>query len=190
MVIKGKEIRNAKTGQRIKFLQTTVETKGSFLEMIATYERKSLEPPTHYHPHQEEYFEIISGELTIRMNGEIEVLGPGHQLYIAKNTSHALWNNTTKPTVVRWKVVPALETERFLETLTGLANEGKTAANGKPGLLQIALTANRFANVFRLHRPPYFIQRILFFLLTPFAYLMGHDAECKCGDYVEKLSRA
>src|SRR2546421_8798307 len=52
--------------------------------MMATYERKSLEPPLHYHPFQEEFIEIISGEMTVRMNGELEVLGPGHQLYIAK----------------------------------------------------------------------------------------------------------
>jgi mannose-6-phosphate isomerase-like protein (cupin superfamily) len=186
MAIRGKEIKNDKTGQRIKFIQTTADTQGSFLDMIATYERKSLEPPTHYHPHQEEYFEIISGELTVRMNGELEVLGAGHQLYIAKNTSHAMWNDNLQPAVIRWKVVPALETERLLETVTGLANEGKTGPDGKPGLLQTALTAQRFRRVIRLDKPPYFLQRILFSLLTPIAYVFGYDAECKCEDCKEK----
>jgi quercetin dioxygenase-like cupin family protein len=178
MAIKGKEIRNEKTGQRIKFIQTTADTKGLLLEMIATYERKSLEPPLHYHPFQEEFIEIISGEMTVRMNGELEVLGSGHQLYIAKNTTHTMWNNTDKPAVIRWKVAPALETERFLETVTGLANEGGIKPNGRLHLLQIALTANRFADVFRLDRPPYILQKIFFLILTPLAYLFGYDAEC------------
>jgi quercetin dioxygenase-like cupin family protein len=182
MVIKGKEIRNSKTGHRIKFLQTSSDTQGSFLEMLATYEQQSLEPPSHYHPHQEEYVEIIKGELTVRMNGELEVLGQGHQLYIAKHTTHAMWNHTNKETIIRWKVVPALETERFLETVTGLANKGKSAPNGKLPLLQVALTANRFANVFRMDKPPFLVQKIIFMFLTPFAYLLGHDAECNCNE--------
>ena len=180
MAIKGKEIRNAKSGHRIKFIQTSADTQGSYLEMIATYERKSAEPPTHYHPYQEEFIEIIKGELAVRMNGEIEVLGPGHQLYIAKNTSHAVWNHTDKETIMRWKVVPALETERFLETVTGLANKGKQGSNGKLPFLQVALLANRFAKVFRMARPPFIVQRVIFLFLTPFAYLLGHDSECNC----------
>jgi quercetin dioxygenase-like cupin family protein len=180
MVIKGKEIRNSKTGQRIKFLQTSSDTKGTFLEMLATYEQQSPEPPSHYHPHQEEYVEIIKGELTVKMNGELEVLGPGHQLYIAKNTTHSMWNHTDKETIIRWKVVPALETERFLETVTGLANKGKSAPNGRLSLLQVALIANRFDNVFRMDKPPFFIQKIIFLLLSPFAYILGHDSECNC----------
>jgi quercetin dioxygenase-like cupin family protein len=179
MAIRGHEITNPKTGQRIKFVQTTNDTKGSFLEMLSTYETNSIEPPSHYHPFQEEYFEVVSGELSIRMNGEVELMGPGHQLYIAKNTSHAMWNNSNKPTTVRWKVVPAMDTERFLETLTGLAHEGKTGPDGRPGIFQVALTANRFCNVFRFARPPYLVQKIFFTLLTPIAYLLGYEPETK-----------
>ena len=179
MAIRGHEIRNPKTRQRIKFLQTTNDTKGTFLEMISTYEAKSIEPPSHYHPFQEEYIEVISGEVTVRVNGEVEILGPGHQLYIAKNTTHAVWNNTNAPASLRWKVVPALDTERFLETVTGLAHEGKTGPNGKPGILQTALTANRFCNVFRFSKPPYFLQKIIFIALTPLAYILGYEPETK-----------
>ena len=179
MAIKGCEIRNPEAGQRIKFLQTTNETKGAFLEMISTYEAKSVEPPSHYHPYQEEYIEVISGELSVRMNGEVEILGPGHQLYIAKGMSHAMWNNSDKPASMRWKVVPALETERFLETIMGLASEGKTRSNGRFGLLQRAVTVNRFSKVFRLARPPYLLQKALFLLLTPIAYLCGCKAEAQ-----------
>jgi quercetin dioxygenase-like cupin family protein len=179
MAIKGSEIRNPKTGHRIKFLQTASDTNGAFLEMISTYEAKSLEPPLHYHPFQEEYFEVISGEISVRINGEIEVLGPGHQLYIAKSTVHAMWNNSEKPSSIRWKMMPAMEMENFLETLMGLANEGKTKPNGAPGFLQWSFVVNRFHKVFRLARPPYFIQKILCLLLSPVAFFWGCKAEAK-----------
>ncbi|HYJ39000.1 MAG TPA: cupin domain-containing protein [Chitinophagaceae bacterium] len=180
MAIKGSEIRNALTGQRIKFLQTSSDTNGSFLEMIATYEKKSTVPPVHYHPYQEEFFEIISGELSVRINGEVEVLGPGHQLCIPKGISHTMWNDTSNPTVIRWRVAPALDTEKFLETVTTLGNDGKIGANGKAGMFQLALTINRFDKVFRLSRPPYILQKIFFLLLSPFANFFGYRAEEKC----------
>jgi hypothetical protein len=87
-----------------------------------------------------------------------------------------MWNASTGKTVINWQVRPAMNTEYLLETTTGLVNDGKTTANGKPGLLQIALIANRYADVFRLAKPPYVIQRILFAILTPFAYLAGYKA--------------
>jgi quercetin dioxygenase-like cupin family protein len=179
MAVRGQEIRNLKTGQRIKFLQTTEDTKGAFLEMVSTFETRSCEPLSHYHPYQEEFIEIVSGEISVRVNDEIEVLGPGHQLYIAKNTNHSMWNSSDKPATIRWKVVPALETERFLETVTAFANEGKVRPDGKPTLLQKALTTNRFCNCIRLAGPPYFLQKIAFILLTPIAYLLGYTPETR-----------
>ena len=177
MATKGSEIRNPKTGHRIKFLQTAADTNGAFLEMISSYEAKSLEPPLHYHPYQEEYFEVISGEISVRINGEVEVLGPGHQLYIAKSTVHTMWNNSDQPSTIRWKVMPAMDMENFLETIMILANEGKTKPDGRPGFLQFAFLVNRFHKVFRLARPPYFIQKTLFFLLSPLLYFFGCEQQ-------------
>jgi quercetin dioxygenase-like cupin family protein len=173
MAYKNKTIYNDITRNSIKFLQTGSNTFGRLLEMEATYSAHSKEPPSHYHPYQSEEFTILSGELSVRINGQMNILTEGQKLYISSNTVHSMWNNTETRTVVNWKVKPALDTEDFFETLYGLANDGKTNEEGRPAFLQTIITARKFANVFRLSRPPYFIQQTLFSILSPVAHLFG-----------------
>ncbi|MGM9508411.1 cupin domain-containing protein [Larkinella sp. GY13] len=174
MAHKGKEIRNPKTGQVIQFVQTQADTNGQLLELITTYEAHSKEPMAHYHPHQDEYFEVLQGALTVRLGGDLQTLQPGDKIQIRKNTVHSMWNATDDKTVVAWKTIPAMDTEYLLELNTGLASDGKTNADGVPGLLQVALMMNHFDQVFRLAKPPFAVQKIVFGLLTPFALLLGY----------------
>jgi hypothetical protein len=107
------------------------------------------------------------------MNGELKILKRGERIHISRNVVHSMWNSSGSKSVVNWRVVPALNTEYLLETTMGLANEGKTDNTGKPNLLQIALLMNTFSHVFRPAKPSYFVQRVVFSLMTPFAYLFG-----------------
>jgi quercetin dioxygenase-like cupin family protein len=174
MAHKGKEIRNPKTGQIIQFVQTKSDPKGQFLELISTYEAHSKEPVAHYHPNQDEYFEVLQGELSVRLNGKLQALKPGEKLHIEKNTVHSMWNATEDKAVVSWKTVPALDTEYLLEMNTGLATDNKTNEEGIPGILQVALMMNHFDHVFRVAKPSFAIQKIVFGILTPFAWLLGY----------------
>lgn len=176
MAYKGKTISNNKTKQAIEFVTTSRESEGSLLEMITTYQPHSTEPAAHYHPGQHEYFTVIQGELSVRMNGELFELKKGHSIDIPKNTPHSMWNNADVATVVSWKIVPALQTEYFLETTMALVNHGKTNEKGMPGILQVALLAQHYSDVFRLVKPSYVLQRVIFALLTPFALLAGKKA--------------
>ena len=179
MAYKGKVIRNPKTGQEIKFLQTCADTDGALLELQSTYHVSSSEPPLHLHPLQEELFTLEAGELTVRINGITRVLTKGEPLRVKENTPHAMWNASTGDTVVNWKVLPALNTEYFLETIMGLAVDGKTDKIGRPSIFQIALLSKKYSNVFRLAKPAYAIQKIIFSLLAPFAYVSGYRSDYK-----------
>lgn len=174
MAIKNKIIRNPKTRHDIQFLQTRKDTNGKLLEMEATYNEHSKEPAAHFHPFQVEDFEVITGELTVRIDGQLKVLKQGDTLHIPVNKVHSMWNNSDSKTIVNWKVQPAMDTENLLETVSGLANEGKTNDEGMPNILQVALMAIKYQNVFRLAKPPFAVQKILFIILTPFAYLFGY----------------
>jgi len=176
MAIPNKVLSNPITKQNIRFLQTSKDTGGKLLEMETTYHTLSLEPPPHYHPHQEEDFTVIEGYLTVRIDGQLKVLRSGDTLHIRKNQIHSMWNNTDAKTVVNWKVRPAMDTENFLETVMGLAGDAKVNRKGIPNLLQVALIANKFAAVFRLSKPPFVVQRLLFLILLPFSYLFGYRA--------------
>jgi quercetin dioxygenase-like cupin family protein len=174
MAYQNKLVQNKITGQNIRFLQTATDTNGQLLEMESTYRAHSKEPTAHYHPYQEEDFEILAGELTVQLDGQLKILKKGDKLHVPANTVHAMWNASDGETVINWQVRPAMDTEQLLETANGLASDGKVKATGMPPLLQTALMANHFSNVFRIAKPPFAVQKILFALLTPFAYLAGY----------------
>lgn len=174
MACKNKFLSNKKTGQDIRFIITARESNGQLLEMESTYNSFSKEPPAHYHPYQSEDFTILSGELTVKINGQVTVLKQGECLHIPANKIHAMWNNSQDKTIVNWKVQPALNTEYLLETATGIANNSYTNDAGMPALLQVVLMASKYSGVFRMAKPAFAVQKILFALLTPFAYLAGY----------------
>ena len=173
MAVPNKIIRNPKTGQDIRFIQTAGTTNGLLLEMESTYAPLSKEPPAHYHPAQVEDFTIITGELTVRIDGQVRVLRPGDWLHVPAGQVHAMWNSGQVTTVTNWKVRPALSTEHLLETIFGLTADGKTDKKGNPSLLQLSLTAGSFSNVFRLTKPPFLLQKIIFAFLAPVARMLG-----------------
>ena len=179
MAYRNKQVSNPVNGQSILFLQTAKDSAGKILEMEASWQPHSQKPPDHYHPFQEEQFEVITGELTIKIDGQIILLKAGDWIQIGKNIPHAMWNDSNNVTVVNWKVFPAMNTEHLLELGMGLANDGKINKKGMPHILQIAVMANRFGDVFRLSKPPFVIQKIFFTILSPFAWLAGFKASYK-----------
>jgi hypothetical protein len=142
--------------------------------MESFFQPRSAEPAAHYHPVQEENFTVLEGTLQVRINGIVQQLKTGCQVHVAPNTVYAMWNTGEVPGRVSWRVSPALKTEFFLENGIGLANDGKLAENGMPPLLQTALITRRFSGVFRIAKPPYAVQRLLFAVLAPIAYLKGY----------------
>ena len=174
MATKNKFISNPKTRQEIRFLQTSGDTHGELLEMETTYQAHSLEPPHHFHPYQVEDFTVLSGQVSVRIDGQVQILKAGDTLHIPIGKSHSMWNASDYKAVVNWKVRPALQTEFMLETITGLAIDGKTNEQGRPNLLQVALLFIKFSNEFRLASPPVVVQRILFNILKPIALLLGY----------------
>lgn len=173
MAYPNKEIRHPATGQLIRFLQTSRETQGELLEMESVFSPRSLAPPLHFHPNQDEQFEVLEGCLTVNCKGRQFQLQAGEGLFIPAQTPHAMWNMGETAARVNWKVFPAMKTEYLLETLMGLAADGKTNSSGKPTFLQTVLTARQFAAEFRLASPAPLVQSLLFSLLSPIARLKG-----------------
>jgi quercetin dioxygenase-like cupin family protein len=175
MAYAGKMISNPVTGQEIRFIKTGKDTNGQLLEMKTIYTSKSVEPPLHYHPKQAEDFKVLKGSLSVRINGEVKMLKEGDHLHIPPNTVHAMWNPSESTCVVNWQVRPALQTEFLLETGMGLANDGKINLQGMPSFLQTITMGSRFGNEYRLAKPAYLLQKAVFLLLKPAAYLLGYQ---------------
>jgi len=126
-------------GQRLVFRRTAQETHGALVEVEAFYQPTSVASPAHLHPHQEEYFEVLSGSMTIRVNDQENIYHAGQTFGIPAGTAHAMWNGSEAETHLRWQTWPALHTEAFFEIMWGLAQEGKTNKAGVPNLLQLAV---------------------------------------------------
>lgn len=169
-----KIIRNKVTGHEMKFIRTAEETNGERLEMEVTYPTHSNRPPMHYHPHQTEYFRLVSGEMTVVLGSEQRIIKPGDAFTVAPNLPHSMWNHGQQPAVMQWTITPALQTEQLFETLAVLANKGQTNADGVPRLLQLAQTMLYFSKEFRLSKPKFWIQRLVFMLLMPLACVLGY----------------
>jgi mannose-6-phosphate isomerase-like protein (cupin superfamily) len=178
MAVKNKIIVNPIIGQNIRFLQTAKDTNGKLLEMEASYRPYSREPLPHYHPYQDEVFMIIKGQMTVRLEHKILLLNQGDTLRIPANTIHSMWNNSANPAILNWKIQPALNTEYFLETANGLAADKERRRRFK-SVLQRSLIANKYSNVFRLPKPSFPVQKLIFILLTPVAWLLGYRASYK-----------
>ena len=176
MAYNGKQITNPFNGQSIEFVTTSKESGGKLLEMISSWKPHSQKPVAHYHPYQKEVFEILEGSLTVMLDCKTFQLKTGERLQIPPRKAHAMWNDSDGKVVAKWTVEPAGKTEYFLESAMGLASDKKVHKNGMPDILQIALFARRYRDEFRLAKPSYFLQTIVFCLVTPIAKLVGKKA--------------
>ena len=172
----------AEKGQRIEgydsvieFIETTEETNGERVVIEIFYEGTGIMPPTHFHPNQDEHFEVLSGEVLGVVDGKDITLKAGDTLDIPAGTAHQMW--CEEPTKQRWTTSPALKTERFFETMWGLQQDGKTGDGPMPSLPQTALTLRRFSDEFRLSSPPGPLQDLLTMPLAALARLAGMEPE-------------
>lgn len=169
----GDRLENPATGQTIVFRQTSAQTDGELLEVETTYQPGSSEPLEHYHPHQEEHFEVLEGTVRVRLAGKEKDLRQGDTLVVPARTMHAMWNSGSGPARMLWQTRPALRTEGFFEQVWGLAAEGRLTAKGTPGPLQAAVLMQEYSEEFRLGKPPAGVQRVVFGLLAPIGRLLG-----------------
>jgi quercetin dioxygenase-like cupin family protein len=171
----GDELYNAQTEkQRILLRKTAKETDGTLLEMEAYYKPGGHYPPEHYHPLQDEHFQVTKGQLHVRLNGVQMTYVAGQSFDIPRGTSHTFRNGGHEEAGVIWQVRPALKTQQFYETLWGLAADGKTSKDGIPNLLQMAVMLQDYADEFVLSSPPPFVQRTVFAVLARIGRLRGY----------------
>ncbi|MBK9124998.1 MAG: cupin domain-containing protein [Chloroflexi bacterium] len=164
-----------KTGDSIRFLRTADETGGALFEVEVTYNPHSKRPPTHYHPRQEERFDVVQGQITAEIGGETRTYRAGEYFIVPPGTHHAMWNAEQSPVVMNWQTRPALRTQQLFESLWGLQQDGKLDS-AKPNLLRIAVILNHFRDEFRLAGPSQIVQTLLFPILAVVGRLAGHRA--------------
>lgn len=92
------------------------------LAMEARYVGDSPLAQAHYHPSQDEHFEVLEGTIHAVIDGEEHFFDAGEQFDVPAGTSHQM--AAKGPTRMRWEVRPALRTAEFFEFFYGALDNG------------------------------------------------------------------
>lgn len=160
MIKAGDIIENPVTGEVLEFVRTSADTDGELTEFVCTVQPGGFVAGTHVHPNQDELFEIVSGTMTVRAGRERLTLEAGESILVAAGTPHRFWNRGEEALRFRVEVRPSLEFERFIETMYGLAQDGKTSRSGMPNPLRMAVIAHAHFDDVRLPHVPAWMQRM------------------------------
>jgi quercetin dioxygenase-like cupin family protein len=169
MIRAGDSIVNPVTGERLVFELTSQDTNGEYTLFDTFVEPGGAVAAAHVHPYQTEIFTVIDGRLGVKRGRETLELGAGEVVLIDPGTPHKFWNAGDKTLRFRAEVRPALQFESLIETMFGLAADGKTNKKGMPGPFRLAVIANHHFDVVRLPVVPHVVQKLA---LVPGA-LMG-----------------
>src|SRR6516165_8566583 len=127
MAREGQEL-TGPNGYRLTLQRITDE----LLVMEASYAGRGDLPPEHFHPRQDEHFEVLEGSVRAIVNGEERRYGAGETFDIPAGTPHQMAGAGVAR--VRWEVRPALRTAEFFER----------AYSGNPGEDFLQVFADEF----------------------------------------------
>ena len=136
---------------------TILEETPHLLAVEVVYGEPGKPPPKHFHPQQDEHFEVVSGRLSTKVDGTERVLGPGDTLDVPRGTVHQMWNAGPEPVTARWETRPAGRTADWFRAL-----DAANRANGKmPSLPVMAKLLREYDDVFRLATVPKPLLKVL-----------------------------
>ena len=173
----GQTLENVASGERITFRRTAAETNGELVAVdLALPAGARVAGWRHFHPEQQERFEVVEGWMSFRLGRKRMLAGPGTVVVVPPGTPHAFANAGTGDALVRVEIRPALDIETLFETAVGLAADGRMMLGGIPRPLDLPLFLDRFEREVQAAFPPRRLQRIA---LAPLAWLarrLGYGA--------------
>jgi quercetin dioxygenase-like cupin family protein len=174
MIRAGDTIENPVTGERLVFRKTSAETKGAAVVVECFVQPSGSVAATHVHPYQDERFEVLKGTVGFKLDGRDFVSRAGDRVHVPAGASHRSWNAGDAEAHFVCEVRPALGCEQLIETMYGLAADGKTNRKGMPSPLRLAVIARHHFDDVRLPFPPAWMQRLGLALGAPLGRLLGY----------------
>jgi mannose-6-phosphate isomerase-like protein (cupin superfamily) len=174
MIVSGQTVENPLTGERLTFRETARDTGGEFTRFEALIGPGGQLASGHLHPNQSERFEFLSGSLTMKIGGRKVQTQPGDVVVVEPGTPHNFWNKGDEPVRMLVEVRPALDIESLLETMYGLAADGKTNRWGMPNPFRLAVIADAHFDEVRVPVVPSWAQRAALAVGAPIGRLFGY----------------
>jgi quercetin dioxygenase-like cupin family protein len=172
----GDTLVNSVTGEELTFLQTSASTNGEYVEIVAVVQPGGFVAAAHVHPNQTETFTGIEGTLELRVGRTRRTLERGETAVVEPGTPHRFRNAGDEPVMFHCVVSPALQFESLIESMFGLARDGKTNRKGMPNPVRMAAIARAHRDVIRLPLIPAWLQDLATLSAMPLARLAGYGA--------------
>ena len=172
MAYAGKVIESPDT--RLVFLKTAGDTEGKLLRFRQFVRAGHAPVPAHIHGSQKERFVVLSGRMGVRSGGQERILEAGEEAVVPPGVPHTFWNASLGDEVLHHVVElrPALDSERFFETVFGLRRDGKLVEGKTPNPLMMAPVVVEYENW--LAGPPVILQKAFFPPLPLLGRLLGY----------------
>ncbi len=122
-------------GSSFEVIESRADSGGARMEFEITMAPDAMRPPRHTHPDQQESWTVVDGELSVQVEDDWRVLGPGETLTIPPDTVHTLKNRSRETVRFRDVHVPALDFQEYIEDLDRLSTSGKLSARMTPRTL-------------------------------------------------------
>jgi quercetin dioxygenase-like cupin family protein len=174
MIRPGDRLENPVTGEVVVFHRTSEQTNGESVLVETIVRPGGFVAAAHVHPYQTERFEVLEGQLGLRLEDKELLAKPGDVALVPPGTPHRFWNAGEGDARFLCDVRPALRFESLIETMFTLAAEGKTNRKGMPNPLRLAVVAKAHFDTVRLSFPHTSLQRAALGVASPLGRLLGY----------------
>jgi mannose-6-phosphate isomerase-like protein (cupin superfamily) len=165
---------NPLTGEKALVLESAEESAGARVVVDFAVEEGGFVPGgEHIHDHCYEHFDVLEGRMSLVVDGQELVVGPGEQVTVPRGAAHRWWNSGEGEVRARVRIEPALRFEEMILVLWGLCADGHTNAEETPSPLLGSLLATRYRKEIRFRKPPGLVQQVLFPPLAALARRRG-----------------
>jgi mannose-6-phosphate isomerase-like protein (cupin superfamily) len=174
MIRTGQTIENPVTGERLIFHKTSRDTDGEYVKVETILQPGAAVSAAHAHPYQTERFEVLSGKVGMKVGRKRVEAGRGDVVTVDAGMPHRFWNAGDGEARFVCEVRPAGQFEQLIETMFGLAADGKTSKKGMPNPLRLAVIAKHHFDDVRLPLIPHALQRAALALGAPLGRVCGY----------------
>jgi mannose-6-phosphate isomerase-like protein (cupin superfamily) len=145
---------------RWEILETTEETDGERFKTRMELEERSELPP-HVHPTAEESYEVVAGELEVRVGEEWSMVSAGEKRVIPAGTEHAFRNPGSAEVINIHR--PAMRFEEFFRRFHTLKTEREVSMppDGLRAAVLLAMLLVEYEDEQVVVSPPHRVFRIL-----------------------------
>jgi quercetin dioxygenase-like cupin family protein len=174
MIRTGQTIENPVTGEVLIFRKTSRDTGGELVLVETILRPGATVAAAHSHPYQSESFQVLEGRVGFKVGRERVELASGEGVTVLPRTAHKFWNAGEGTARFTCEIRPAGAFEQLIETMFGLAADGKTSKKGMPNPLRLAVIARHHFDDVRLPVIPHALQRAALALGAPLGKAFGY----------------